>query len=552
MVLSSLALSTAFAQPAPKGVGLSALPGIDRVRYAPPLERNLAIAWSAGYGYTEGVLHDGDSHDRAQGSFAASLTPWEWLAFGAKWDLRYDHHSGKSGSDKGIAGQSIYFFQAGGQVGSTLHLGGEAAFWIPGGITQGKALGGTSPELSLLATYLPKSSPLTLSARGGFRLDNSRKAVGAAADNMSRADRLALGINDNNALLLGVAIAWRVAPLELLGEWDWDLQVGRTAPKAFDSPMRLVAGARWPISRIVALQGLLGVSPSGRPPVDPGAPLVVIEPRFWVNLGVAVRLPWETVVASLSPPTGPRRSNIEGKVVDTAGKPIAGAEVKVLDSPATSARTDAQGGFRLIAVEVGARRLAVCAPGWQCQTVALTVSERGNQPTRVAMQPSSTTLSGAVLTPSGEPIANAKVWVGTGDHGLQTATDREGRYELPSVPLGGQVLKITAEGWGEHVQPIQLTVAGARLVTELKRPLPEGQIRGQVRSFGDKSLTASIRIEPIGLQIKTDAKGQFTVDVPPGDYRVTVQAPGHYAQTRPARVEHNGVTVLVVDLYRKH
>lgn len=541
----------AIAQNAPKGIGAYALPGVDRMRYAPPLQKNLAATWSAEYGYTEGVLKDGDSHHRGLGTFAAGLAPVEWLSLAARYELRYDHHIGDNGSDHGIAGKSTYLIQAGAKLGPNLHLGGETVAWIPSGTTQNKALRGTSVDLNLLATYLPSSGPYTLSGRAGFRLDNSRKAVGTDADRMSRADRLALNINDNNAVLLGAAVSWKLAPVELLGEWTWDIQVGHTAPNALESPMRLVAGIRWPFSRIASLQALLGVSPSQRPAIEPSAPLVVVEPRFWMNIGIALRLPWETVVASFALSTKPRRSTIEGQVAGPTGKPIANAEVKVVDSPTPGTRTDSQGRFRLNEVEVGPRRLSVCAPGWQCQIVPLTVQERVSPTVPVAMQPSSTTLRGVVLAANGEPVAGAKVWVGKGEHGAQTTTDALGRYEFPELPLGEQVLKITAEGWGEHIQPIQLAASSVPVTTELKRPLPEGQVRGQVRSFGDNAVTATIRIEPIGRQLRTDAKGRFTADIPPGDYQVTVQASGHHPQTRPVRVEHNGVTVLVIDLYRK-
>jgi hypothetical protein len=550
-VLTATLVGPAIAQNEPKGVGSFALPGVDRVHYAPPLKRNVAVAWSAGYGYTEGVLHDGDAHHRVVGTFAAGLAPVEWLGIAARYDLRYDRHSSNSGSDKGIASQSSYLLQAGGKLGPTFHLGGETVVWIPSGTTQTKAFDGTSLDMNLLATFLPTSGRYTLSGRAGFRLDNSRKAVGSAADRMSRADRLALNLNDNNALLLGGAVSWRLAPVELLGEWTWDVQVGHTAPSALESPMRLVAGVRWPFTRIASLQGLLGVSPSQRPAVQPSAPLVVVEPRFWINVGFALRWPWEDVAAVFAPPKGPRRSAIEGQVVDLTGKPIVNAEVKVADSSAPGTRTDAQGRFRLNDVELGPRRLSVCAPGWLCQTVPLTVGERANPPVPVAMRPLATTLRGVVLAANGEPVVGAKVWVGKGERGVQTTTDVQGRYELSELPLGEQVLKITAEGWDEHIQPIQLSALSAPVLTELKRPLPEGQIRGQVRSFGGKAITATIRIEPIGRELRTDSNGQFTSDIPPGDYQVTVQASGHHPQTRPVRVEHNGVTVLVIDLDRK-
>ena len=81
--------------------------------------------------------------------------------------------------------------------------------------------------------------------------------------------------------------------------------------------------------------------------------------------------------------------------------------------------------------------------------------------------------------------------------------------------------------------------------------MPQGQIRGQISDYGGKPLAASIEVKPLGKRMTANDKGAFEVDVPPGDYRVVVRARGHRTQVRKARVENNGVTVLVVNLQRK-
>ena len=48
--------------------------------------------------------------------------------------------------------------------------------------------------------------------------------------------------------------------------------------------------------------------------------------------------------------------------------------------------------------------------------------------------------------------------------------------------------------------------------------------------------------------MKPDADGNFELDVAPGEYTVEISAPGYRPQQRPALVEHNGVTVIVVEL----
>jgi hypothetical protein len=82
----------------------------------------------------------------------------------------------------------------------------------------------------------------------------------------------------------------------------------------------------------------------------------------------------------------------------------------------------------------------------------------------------------------------------------------------------------------------------------MKKSIKPGQLRGLVRSFNGKPLAATIRVEPIGIETKTDADGTFQIDVPPGAYEVVVAAPGHTGQRRPVQVEENGVTILNADM----
>jgi hypothetical protein len=63
-------------------------------------------------------------------------------------------------------------------------------------------------------------------------------------------------------------------------------------------------------------------------------------------------------------------------------------------------------------------------------------------------------------------------------------------------------------------------------------------------------LSAQIEVLPLGQKVEADAKGAFVLDVPPGSYTVVVRAEGHETQERPAEVEQNGVTILVIDLRR--
>jgi uncharacterized membrane protein len=154
-------------------------------------------------------------------------------------------------------------------------------------------------------------------------------------------------------------------------------------------------------------------------------------------------------------------------------------------------------------------------------------------------------VQGRVKSESGEPIANAHVTAGEG----AADTTADGSFKIENVKPGRVRVAAKAAGFddiGIDVDVEAKKIASAELV--MKKTIKPGQLRGLVRSFNGKPLAATVRIEPIGTEVKTDADGTFSVDVPPGAYEVSVSAPGHAAQKRPVHVEENGVTVLNADL----
>ncbi|MBN1656232.1 MAG: carboxypeptidase regulatory-like domain-containing protein [Deltaproteobacteria bacterium] len=541
----------ATAQTTPIGNGSSALPAFDRVGHAVYLDERACASLSAEYGYTESVLEQEDEHHRLLAKVGASLIAVEWLALALRFDGRYDSHGFENlEGDDGIAGQTQLTARASYELNQSVHLGGETVFRVPAGKTPGDAFQGASFDLNLIGSYIADSLPLVVASLIGFRMDNSAHAIDRA-DAMSRADRLALGVSEANAILVGLAGSWREGEVELLGEWTWDLYFGEPAPSAFESPIRFVVGARWWQSPAFQLSALLGVTASARPEIDANNPLSVVEPRFWIGLGANYTLGFHERGKSASGDKS-EQGRITGRVVTSAGAGISAARITLSGKRSLQAVSDADGGFRIDGVPVGKRTLLLHAEGWRKTTVSIMVRRGTNPPLEIALEPEIRPLQGAVYTPSKEPIPNATIWIGKGDRGIETKTDDAGRFEFRELPADALEMKVKATGWEELTKKLDRAALGTEPIEiALERPLPEGQIRGHVRSFEGKPLNATIVIEPIGMRMQVDAKGTFQVDVPPGSYRVTVQAPGHRTQKRPVVVEHKGVTVLVVDLQKK-
>jgi len=149
----------------------------------------------------------------------------------------------------------------------------------------------------------------------------------------------------------------------------------------------------------------------------------------------------------------------------------------------------------------------------------------------------------------GQPLENATVEIITPDQKRPLEATGAGHYRLKPAPSGPARVHVHADGRQDIERELTLE-PGAPLHLDLQAQpaLPAGQVRGLVRSFRGKALTAKIRVEPVGVEATTDGEGFFQVDVPPGDYEIVIQAPGFVTQRRKAHVDKLGVVIVNADL----
>jgi hypothetical protein len=224
----------------------------------------------------------------------------------------------------------------------------------------------------------------------------------------------------------------------------------------------------------LALQGIVEASPSSRPSVDAGQPLVPVEPRFGVVISLLIRIGAPAGRVLLQEPEGAPRVDASSDLV---------LRGRVLDE-----------------------------------------EHRG--------------LSGANLT-----LTTTK------GEGKRAVSDTEGAFQLPGLEPGEADLAIEAEGHAtSHLHVVISAGDIPPIEASLSLKLPEGQIRGIVRDLTGKPIAASIRVEPLELEVSSDGQGSFRVDVPPGRYDVVLRAKGYAEQRRKVIVDRDGVVLLNVDL----
>jgi len=158
-------------------------------------------------------------------------------------------------------------------------------------------------------------------------------------------------------------------------------------------------------------------------------------------------------------------------------------------------------------------------------------------------------LHGQVLAPSGTGLAGATLTLRHGETEQTATSDAQGAFAFAASPAGAQVLRVSAEGFIAEERSLDLQDGDApELQVTLKRELPQGQIRGTVRKFDGKPVVASVAVAELGITLQTRDDGTFEIDVPPGEYSVAVRARRFRPQTRKARVEIQGVAILIVEL----
>jgi membrane-associated protease RseP (regulator of RpoE activity) len=242
-----------------------------------------------------------------------------------------------------------------------------------------------------------------------------------------------------------------------------------------------------------------------------------------------------------------------GEVHDPDGRPVPGAEVRILGAAAGDAtllplreryRADAEGAFTFVAPD-GAR-LEARADGFAPGRATLDREARTSRRVVIALGPGGAaqaallSISGAVVRagPGATPVAGAVVVAEARDAELpvgQAVADAAGRFTLRELPEGRYRLTASAPGLAPAAR--RGVQAGA---TDVVLALASGgAVAGQVRDRRTGAPVAPfvvtvqhregpLRAVPMRTVAVIDAEGRFTVDgLAPGPALVVVASPRH-------------------------
>lgn len=474
-------------------VGYGAMPGGLHVAAAEtPAAGTAEVALLSGFGYRKGLLAKDHTFDRAIGDVAVAFAPVPRLLLGLSLDGRYDRHDHATATDptdSGYVGDPHLLVRYAAPFGK-VSVGGQLGIWVPGKNAPSLALSATSVDARGLVSLNAGFGTLSLDA--GFRFDNSAKSVDHP-ERLEFADQVSLGVSKYNAALVGAALR---VPLggKLFGELEasGDIFVG--------------SGAPGPILRGGAVLGL-------------AASDVVSVIAF-----------------------------VEGaKVPAFAPGDVMNGEIKLIPYEPTIT-----GGLGLQARFGGGKR----APGSQ-------IIETPHQGPIAVVELADVT--GSVVDDAGKPVVGATVSVKLRDHTGTAVTDDRGGYAIAHLPIGKTVsgktelddtgAEISVEVANKKPGSATLTLTrGANAVPRitLDPMLPPGQLRAVIINIATSRPVpnASVAIEPGGTTATSGPDGKFTVDLPPGHYRITVTAKGLAQQQLDVNIDPNGVAIKNIDMHR--
>lgn len=488
---------TADDQPGPAQViGYGALPGGLGAPSAVTLPKGMvSVATLGGFGWRSGLLADNHRFGRGIGNLAAAFAPHELVTIALALDGRYDKHFGIAPTgDDGYVGDPRILVRAA-KASGNLRFGGQLGLWVPG--KDAPSIAGSAISFDARGLVSLNAGPGLLSFSAGIRVDNSAKSVENPA-NLSVQDRVSLGVSEFNAVVAGAHLSIPFGKLYIGLETSLDLFIG-----SGDTP----AGAT-------------------EAHAAPG-PLV----RFGATAGYHVT-PTVSVLAYLQ-----------------------GAKVPGIDAAEVMAND-----IRLVAYEpmiTGGLGLQARFGGPKKDTSIVKIDGPAIEVLETA------DVSGEIVDDAGNPVVGAKVTVKLKGHMGTGVTDEKGVYSVQKLPIGKTVSGVTTlddtaaevsvevDGKKPASQTLTL-VKGANQVAKLTLDpvLPPGQIRGLVRSVvtGRPLPGATISIAPGDTKITSGADGTFTVDLPPGQYKLTASSPGLKEQVLDVTVDPNGVAIKNIEL----
>ncbi len=481
----------------PQVITYGALPGGLHAPSAETLPKGaIQVSTLTGLGRRTGLLGPDHKFNRAIGDIAFAFGIHKAVSLGLTLDGRYDRHWGLAPSgDDGYVGDPKLMVRASSSTG-TVAFGGQLGIWIPG--KDAPSIAGSAISVDARALVSLPAGPGTLSFAGGIRIDNSANSVDEPLS-LSLQDRVSLGVSDYHALLLSAHLSLPMGDKAFVGlEGSLDAFIGGPPEPAMGEIGRAELARGKQIFRGALTAGFhindsfsaIVFAEMAKVPginlaqvADNNIPLIPYEPIFTGGIGLQARfgaknpsrLFDEKDCAKHNPPDCPAVkvplfTEISGTVIDSAGKPVAGARVTLTlkSSQVEPQVTDATGSYVFKNVPIGSTvegkstveetgvevnvDLANMKPG---KATIAQVAEKSNTVPPITLDPvlPPGELKGYVRNLQGKTVNGATITIEPG--GFKVESDADGAFAQQLAP-GQYKIKVTANGY--KTQELDVTI----------------------------------------------------------------------------------------------
>lgn len=164
-------------------------------------------------------------------------------------------------------------------------------------------------------------------------------------------------------------------------------------------------------------------------------------------------------------------------------------------------------------------------------------------------------IRGSLTDESGAPLPDATVLLNHSEGTQQESVSQgDGSYVFEGIKPGKVTLSVSASGFDPLMWEVQVVAPLTQVPAQKLSAAAQvtGTVRCFVRSFTSEPLKANIVVRDTrGRKVasgSSDASGLWEYALPPGDYKVSIEAPRYKSRRSNIRVAPNEVAVLNVDL----
>lgn len=480
-----LSATSAFGQQA-QHIGLSggALRGLDRIGL--PIQRKeMGLSLSSGYGFTEAFDSTAGQSHRVLGHAAFSFGVTDYLALSGELRGHLDVHPGAEDQEAYVSaiGEPRIAARAGAAAGQQLLLGGELGVRIPGSSAPSLRPAATTVDLVGQLAWLLGTAPLSLHAQAGFRFDNSAK-VAPDLSRLRQGDRIGLGLSSEHQVLLAVGVHYAISDTaQAFAETSWDLLTAKATP--LQSPLRLTLGTRYGRPDALSLELSAHCSLSRRPEVSADGPLIPIEPRAQLMLGVRYafnngRRPQPSIAPLPAAPPAPvvvEAGPLRGTLIDSMNTPIQAVHVTAHsevegEATSTEAESDENGRFEFSGLSYGRVRLEARKEGFQSLSWDIDHSKTGGALTPQVLLPAPPMgqLRNVIRSWNSDPLsASIEVVDEVGTLLFSGVADADGSLAV-DLPPGKYEVHISAQGQRPQTRRVRIRDRGVTILNVDLRP----------------------------------------------------------------------------------